>query len=400
MGMKRLVLLMTVALALLFGCVRVPSQIANPTEPPKPAVYESGWAYRYLSADQQRNYAAVYEAIVNGFSNDTHTEITANGKTESSLGLTVALPIPLSNEDGIRELYDAVMQDNPAFFYVGSVYGYEGRQHGDERSFTALKLTYTMSADERAVARTALENVRTELVSAITSDMTDFEKELVLHNAITARCSYDIVAAQSDDPLGMYSTAFTAYGALVKGKAVCEGYARSMQSLLHTVGIEATVVAGFDKDGTPHLWNAVKLDGELYYLDVTWNDTDQLNTYTYFNLNTEELLRSYRIDERALGVEESVGTAQNYYQKTNAYLNTLSIEELASRIASVLAEGECAHLRFTDTAFDNALFFVRSTAWFVDTVNACRPEGASMLKEYVFTYNETYKTITICKKIS
>ncbi len=397
--MKRMLLLLVTVL-LLVGCTRAPSGTTGPTTPPTPAVYENGWAYRCLSSEQQRNYAAVYNAMVNGFLNDTYTGITDGDKSETSLGLTVELPVPLSHESEIQELYDAVMQDNPAFFYVGSVYGYEGRQHGDERSFTALKLTYTMSAAERASARTALESVRDEIVGNITSAMTDFEKELALHNALTARCRYDTTAAQSSDPLGAYSASFTVYGALVKGKAVCEGYARSMQYLLHAVGIEATVVAGFDKDGTPHMWNAVKPQGELYYLDATWNDTDKLNTYTYFNLNSEELLRSYRIDDRAMGVETATATAQNYYRKTNAYLDTLRIDELASHIANALAEGEYAHLRFTDAAFDNALFFVRSTAWFIDTVNACRPEGAAALSNYAFTYNETYKTVTICKKTS
>ena len=397
--MKRMLLLLVTVL-LLVGCTRVPSGATTPTTPPQPAMYEANWAYRYLSADQKRNYAAVYEAVVNGFANDTYTGITDGNKSETSLGLSVDLPVPLSNESEIQELYDAVMQDNPAFFYVGSVYGYEGRQHGDERSFTALKLTYTMSAAERTNARAALEAVRAEIVGTITPEMTDFEKELALHDALTARCRYDTTAAQSNDPLEAYSASFTVYGALVKGKAVCEGYARSMQYLLHAVGIEATVVAGFDKDGTPHMWNAVKPDGELYYLDVTWNDTEKLNTYTYFNLNTEELQRSYRIDERAIGIETATATAQNYYKKTNTYLDTLRIDELASHIAKSLAAGEYAHLRFTDSTYDNALFFVRSTAWFIDTVNACRPEGAAALDKYTFTYNETYKTVTICKKTS
>ncbi|MBR2406643.1 MAG: hypothetical protein IKB04_06400 [Clostridia bacterium] len=399
--MKRKCWLWLMVALLLVGCTRVP--MGGPTktpDPEQPAVYESYWAYRCLTAEQQQNYAAVYAAVENGFAEDTLVTITSKDTTSSVQGLSVTLPVPLSSEEEVRYLYDAFMQDNPAFFHIGNVYGYDGRQYGDERRITALKLTYTMSAAERAAAQTAVGQVKDAALASLRAGMTDFEKELALHDALVGRCEYDTLAAESDDPLTNYTASFTVYGALVKGKAVCEGYARAMQYLLNEAGIEATVVTGYDSEGQPHLWNAVKPEGMLYYLDATWNDTDTLGTYTYFNLNTEELLRSHRFDERTVGLETATETALNYYRQTNAYLDTLRIEDLAECIAARLAEGECAHLRFTDAAFDNAHFFVKSTAWFVDTVNACRPEGAAEIEGYVYTCDKTYKTITICKKTS
>ncbi len=70
----------------------------------------------------------------------------------------------------------------------------------------------------------------------------------------------------------------TAYGALVNGLAVCDGYAYAMQYLLD--GKDITNLAGVGyvqyEDGSQegHAWNYVYLYGNWYGLDVTWNDGD------------------------------------------------------------------------------------------------------------------------------
>ena len=66
---------------------------------------------------------------------------------------------------------------------------------------------------------------------------------------------------------------------LRKGKGVCEGYARLFKRMCDYAGIRCDVVAGYIKDnpseigkmGTlDHAWNGIILNGEYYYLDVTW----------------------------------------------------------------------------------------------------------------------------------
>ena len=37
--------------------------------------------------------------------------------------------------------------------------------------------------------------------------------------------------------------------------------------------------------GGEHMWNAIKLDGKIYFIDVTWDD--QKNTYEFFNKSAE-----------------------------------------------------------------------------------------------------------------
>lgn len=83
---------------------------------------------------------------------------------------------------------------------------------------------------------------------------------------------YDAATAES----GEYSNqkmAATAYGALVTGSAVGEGYAMAYKALCDELGIECYVVLG-ERDGNPHAWNIVELEGNYYHIDVSMCDTD------------------------------------------------------------------------------------------------------------------------------
>lgn len=60
-----------------------------------------------------------------------------------------------------------------------------------------------------------------------------------------------------------------AYSALVDGKAVCAGYSRLFRSMCAECGIEAVCVDGM-KDGVPHEWNKVLINGKWHKIDVTF----------------------------------------------------------------------------------------------------------------------------------
>ena len=162
-----------------------------------------------------------------------------------ALGLRIELPQRLSDGRAVDALFDAFVTDNPQFFYIGSRYTYEGYRVGERAQYTALSLTMTMNAAERRAAAAKLESAVAELTEGL-SDREPFGQEVLLHDRLIARCRYDQTAADSADPDREYPFAFTAYGALVEGKAVCEGYARAFSLLCRRVGIPCTTVNGVD----------------------------------------------------------------------------------------------------------------------------------------------------------
>ena len=70
------------------------------------------------------------------------------------------------------------------------------------------------------------------------------------------------------------------------------------------------------------MWNVLRIDGQYYHLDATWNDNNNDNkklTYSYFNINDELIQKTHIVEERFLGVCKSMD--DNYYIKSNLYFN-------------------------------------------------------------------------------
>lgn len=84
----------------------------------------------------------------------------------------------------------------------------------------------------------------------------------------------------------------TVYGCLIDGDCVCEGYAKAAQLLFQMSGLETYYVVG-DTAGGGHAWNIVKVDGEYYQLDVTWNDVPGYENE--FFLVTDEYMKHTRV---------------------------------------------------------------------------------------------------------
>ncbi len=82
----------------------------------------------------------------------------------------------------------------------------------------------------------------------------------------------------------------SAYSALVLGRSVCAGYARSFQYLMQQLGIPCYYCTG--TSGEDHAWNIIKLDQTYYNVDVTWDDTNPA-TYDYFNKSDQEFANTH-----------------------------------------------------------------------------------------------------------
>ncbi len=117
-----------------------------------------------------------------------------------------------------------------------------------------------------------LQKCRGILSACVTDGMTDFEKELALHDWLVDNCGYDLTARYSLSATGRADNK-NPYGLLVEGYGVCLGYATSFQLLMDLAGVECITVVGASVNSSrDHAWNMVKLEGEWYCVDLTWDD--------------------------------------------------------------------------------------------------------------------------------
>lgn len=114
----------------------------------------------------------------------------------------------------------------------------------------------------------------------------DYRKIKDIHDYLCDNVEYDI--EKSGDEKG--GTEHTAYGALVEGKAVCQGYAISLYRLLLEAGVDCRVIDGKGTDtsglSSAHSWNIVSIGGVYFYVDATWDDST--GSLDYFLRNRDD----------------------------------------------------------------------------------------------------------------
>lgn len=183
--------------------------------------------------------------------------------------------------DDIQKASDAVLTDHPEFFWFNGVDGYSSYPSGVAVSFTVNYVLNGVKIDgasvELTAAMNAFKNACNDILDSIPLWATsDYDKALYLHDTVARKVTYTSSA-----------NAHNAYGALVEGKAVCDGYSEAYQYLLNQKGINASKVVGYgdasNGERESHAWNIVWIDGKCVYTDVTWDDQGHSLFHAYFN---------------------------------------------------------------------------------------------------------------------
>lgn len=347
--------------------------------------YRDNWQYRYLSKPHQARYGAIYTVLTDSFAADD----TVTVGTQTQTGVRIPLPTPLSSQEEATDLYNAFFRDNPQFFYIGSSYGLEGYMQDEIACYDTLLLVYTMDAATRATAREQLNTVATQLVAECPDIGDDYFVELQLHDRLAALCSYADEAA-IDGGYEVHPNAYNAYGALVEGKAVCEGYARAMQLLLGLADIPSTLVIGRSlENGQEHMWNMVTVNGQNYHVDPTWNDSDDRLRHSFFNLSTALLERTHTIDDGQTGIDTCTAEDDNYFIRNRTYFDTYERDIIAEHIAAAFMTGETViELRFAPNKYDNAVLFLKNHSLTKSKVALFLPNGSELWEYQLYGENE------------
>lgn len=293
----------------------------------EPASGEGTGYYRYcyseLSDEEKRVYSVIMQSIYD---------------------MPERIEIPQLGTGDLDKIFTALSHDNPDLFCLGincSVYteGYK----------TYFEPTYIMTVEEYKAKLVEVKNIAAAIVNAANTFTSVYEKELYVHDYLINHCTYTDTADNS--------LVNTMYGCLVEGKAACEGYSRSFQYIMSQLNIDNRLVTGESaEDGVNyigHMWNYVVIDGQGYFVDVTWDDPKSSGSvlrHTYFNVNTNDILLEHKIDQV---LPLCTATTYNYFIYENAYLPIGAGEVFEmyvdNAVHNALQRGyKCIELRFTD----------------------------------------------------
>lgn len=139
---------------------------------------------------------------------------------------------------------------------------------------------YTTAAQERELNA----QISSVLSSLELNGCTSYQQIKKIYAYICSHVTYDYDAL-NDSTTGKY----TAYNAMMKGTAVCQGYALLLYRMLREAGFSSRLIAGTSTgSGENHAWNIVKFGDQYYYMDSTWDAGEQEDSYDYFLKGTTD----------------------------------------------------------------------------------------------------------------
>lgn len=230
---------------------------------------------------------------------------------------------PISAEE-LKIVWNCYCADYPQHFWINSAYsyGYSGSE------VISVSPQYNLTPAQKQTYEERFEKAAEEMLKNLNGSMSQFDLEKAIHDRLVLACTYN-----------NSSFCHTAYGALVEHVAVCDGFARAFQYLCRAVGIETMLVAGESTNpanGVPegHAWNVVKIDGQHYHVDVTWDNAGEPSEknvhYAYFNLTTAQIQKDHTIKQEGYTIPTCTATAANYFVKHNAVFTELSVANVVS----------------------------------------------------------------------
>lgn len=169
---------------------------------------------------------------------------------EESIDLS-DLNIPVSS---LSMLFSHATKNSPYLFYVDKRLTYTYRKD----SVVEIIPKYNMTQDEVAEAIAFCKGEIGKMVSVVKRGESELERVILAHDLICSRFEYDLSLESNN-----------IYKFIKEGKGTCQGYTMTYMALLRELEIECEYVAS---DTVEHIWLRVRIDGEWYNTDATWDD--------------------------------------------------------------------------------------------------------------------------------
>lgn len=382
--MKKRLMIVLCCLVLLVQLLPVIPASANTVEP---QAVSADLYYCRAQLEDLPNSAALlyaYDRIVAGIDAVAEDIDVVAGRYELTL-------------DEFQLVLEAVRRDHTEQFWLDTKYTYTK----DTATGNILKMhpQYLIEGEELSDAKVAFEQAIQSYIGRLTPGMSEYEKEKALHDMLATQVTY------VETPLSR-----SAYGALVEGKAVCEGYAEALQCLLQRVGIQSVQVYGYGVNpqtgGTEnHAWNLVRIDGEYYLTDLTWNDQNNVLLYAYFNQTTAVFSEDHiawpvgatanndgtvtLLSCEVFELPECTATTANYFTKNGLRINNYT----AKSIGQLLKANDLSVSVFLDSDVDT---FV---AWLNKKQGDVSVTMSEIIEEAGVSGGCTYYTIVIGREV-
>lgn len=292
-------------------------------------------AVRYFCGFYPKEEQEAVNAICDGINHfDDHIKIKYGTIKKEDIGLLVSM----------------ITSSSPEMDYIDSGYSIDYTME----YVTGIRFLYTRNRKQHEAEMNRLNKCVDEIMAGVQDNWNDYDKVLYFHDAIISRCTYDESSA----------SVYTAYGCLVNGKAVCEGYSKAIQLLCEKAGIQCIPVNGNSySDGKPqaHAWNKIQIGGIWSAFDLTWDDpmtsmgTDYCR-YDYFGLTDAEMSADHFVGKnRCMKYPEAFSKQNNYFVRSK--LLVTNKQQINTAMKKAIAEAAMNKSMYARVKFDSDKLF-------------------------------------------
>lgn len=321
-----------------------------------------------LFADMTTNAAPVVDTTVDSSTRYAYSTLTDNEKALYDAILSAASKMStrifgaqnLSSAEWTK-VFGMVYNQEPQLFWLNG------------RSVVGRLYYNEIDPEKIASMQKEIDATVDALVKEANSKSTTFDKLKVFHDHLVLNSTFE----KSDEAGNYNQTIYNAFsgGTSKQGNIQCAGYAKGMQYLCDKVGIDCMVITGTNEKGTSHAWNKVKVEGEWYNLDATWDDPilstpitnylrytfflvpdEWINEKTHFNINTVTLNSGDKVTYYE--PPKATATAQNYFVKNGyVYDNRADADKaLKAELEKAASEGTVvAHIMVSSDSLYNEI---------------------------------------------
>ncbi len=157
---------------------------------------------------------------------------------------------------------------------------YYSPETGKVTSATLVMFFYVHPAFESSMWLTQEEKIY-DIAEAASWCDTAYEAIKYVHDYLARFASYDNEALSMNEDSERFFLAHSAFGVLNTKRGVCESYAKAFKEICDELPFPIVCTLMYSET---HMWNAVRLNGFWYAVDVTWDDLDnsQVMRHDYF----------------------------------------------------------------------------------------------------------------------
>lgn len=171
-------------------------------------------------------------------------------------------------------------------FSDGERNDFDIRADGFFPTYYKIYPSYSMSADSKNSLEEKLQK-ETDLFLQNNAEALNHDVWTAAYTVNEWLCQNVTYTDEKNIQNGQYYPYNSIVAPLLRKEAICSGYAKTFAYLMNKAGYEAAYCTGYTNGGIYHAWNAIVYNGEITYIDSTYNASG--NHMAYFCRNKEDL---------------------------------------------------------------------------------------------------------------